>query len=321
MVFYVSFLILFFFHTRIIHTLIRFIYMSFPFSHLRPSQKVVSSHLLGNGQSHGSEDCGCHITENTTLLLEAPALGGVCHDERNLVRGVRGLGLSIGELHLLSVAVVGSDEEDVSLLLATLQNHTNSLVGSLTTNNGGLVHTGVANHVWRSKVVHDERELLLSEALDNLLGNSGSAHFGSLVVRRNTLVGGDEILRLVTGFEREYLLDTTVEEEGDVSVLLGFRNVDLLNVLCTEPLSEHVAHVLRLEGNLEGEVELILGHRNQGDLRKGEVGQGRPVDITQQLSDLTDTIGAVVEEEDNIVICELVSILDVRGRRGGETNP
>lgn len=37
-------------------------------------------------------------------------------------------------------------------------------------------------------------------------------------------------------------------------------------------------------------------------LRVREVGLGRAVDITQQLSDFSNTVGTVVEEEDGVVV-------------------
>lgn len=267
------------------------------------SQKGLARHLLRLGQAHGSQDSRGNVTEDTVLLLEAPSLRSVGHDERHLVGGVAGLGLSVGELHLLSIAVVGSDKQDVAFLLAGVQNLSDSLVGGSAANNGGLVDTGVANHVRGSKVVHDKGELLLCQALGNLVGNSIRRHLGSLVVGRNSLVGGDKILVLVTGLEVEGLFNTTVEEEGDVSVLFSLGNVHLLNVLLSKPLSQDVVHLLRLKSNIKGKVRLVSSHGNElVDLGVGEVGQHGSINIAEELSDLSRTIGSVIEEEDGIVI-------------------
>lgn len=216
-----------------------------------------------------------------------------------------GLGLAISELHLLSVTVVGSDEENVASLLATLKNLANGLVGGLTADDSGVVDTSVTDHVGRSKVVHDEGELLLAETLDNLVGDAIGRHLRGKIVGSDGLVGGNQILGLVASLERENLLDTTVEEEGDVSVLLSLSDVNLLNILLAEPLSENVAHVLGLEGNLERIVDLVLGHGDKGlDLGVLEVRKRRSVDIAKKLGDLADAVGSVVEEEDSIVICK-----------------
>ncbi|KAI6763036.1 hypothetical protein HG530_009016 [Fusarium avenaceum] len=226
------------------------------------------SHLLRLGQTHGGEDGRGDITENTLVaLLEAPTLRVVGHQERHLVCGVAGLGLAVRELHLLGVAVVSSDEKDVALLLTGLEDLANGLVGSLATDNSGLVDTGT---------------------LDNLVGDAIGRHLRGKIVGGDGLVGGDQILGLVTGLEMEGLLNTTVEEEGN-------------------PLGEDVAHVLRLEGNLEGIVALVLGHGDKGlNLGVLEVGERRSVDIAEKLGDLTDTVRSVVEEEDSVI--ELVSV-------------
>lgn len=267
------------------------------------SQKGLASHLLGLGQAHGSQNSRSNVTKDTALLLEAPALRSIGHDERHLVGGVASLGLSIGELHLLSIAVVGSDEQDVAFLLAGVQNLSNGLISGGTANDSGLVDTGVAHHVRGSKVVHDEGELLLCQTLGNLVGNSIRRHLGSLVVCCNGLVGGNKVLVLVTGLEVEDLLNTTVEEEGDVSVFLSLGNVHLLNVLLSKPLSQNVVHLLGLESNIEGVISLVSSHGNElADLRVGEVGQHGSINISQELSDLSRTIGSVVEEEDGVII-------------------
>jgi hypothetical protein len=56
-----------------------------------------------------------------------------------LVSGVAGLGLAIGELHLLSIAVIGGDVEDISLLLAALVDLGNSLVTGLDSNKSRVI--------------------------------------------------------------------------------------------------------------------------------------------------------------------------------------
>ena len=137
---------------------------------------------------------------------------------------------------------------------------------------------------------HNERVLLVSHSLANLVCNTILRHLRGLVVGGNRLVGGDEILIHVTLFEVENLLNTAVEEECDVGVLLGLGNVNLFNALLAEPLSQDVIHALGLEANLEGVVHLVLGHGDKVNLGVGEVGQNRAVDVAKHLSNLADTI-------------------------------
>jgi len=52
------------------------------------------------------------------------------------------------------------------------------------------------------------------------------------------------------------------------------------------------------EGNLEGVVELVLSHGCNSDvLGVGKIWLRGAVDVSEQLSDLSHTIGPVVEEE------------------------
>ena len=194
--------------------------------------------------------------------------------------------------------MVGSDEENVVVLLAGLVDLANGLIGGSNTLDGGLVHTGMANHVRRSEVVHDEVELVLAKTLSHLGTDGSGAHLGVKIVGGNP-GRGDHVANLAG----ELLLNTSVEEESDVSVLLSLSNVALLEVLLAEPLGQDVTHVLRGEGNRKGVVGLILGHGGEGDvLGVGEVGARGAVVVTQELSDLTDTVRTVVEEEDGIIV-------------------
>ena len=182
--------------------------------------------------------------------------------------------------------MIGSDEENVVVLLARLVDLTNGLVSGSDTLDGGLVDTSVANHVGRSKVVHDEVKLALANALGHLSTDLRGAHLGVKVVGGN-LGRRDH----VTDLSRELLLNTTVEEESNVSVLLSLGNVALLEVLLAQPLGEDVTHVLRREGNGEGVVGLVLGHGGEGDvLRVREVGKRGAVVVTQKLGDFTNTV-------------------------------
>lgn len=173
--------------------------------------------------------------------------------------------------------MIGGDEESVAALDALLVDLANCLIRLGDTLDGGLVDTSVANHVGGSKVVHDELELALLDALANLFGNTHGAHRGLKVVGSNTR-RGDHVTVLVL----ELLLDTAVEEEGNVSVLLSLGNVALSDTLLAKPLGQDIAHLLRREGNGESVLRVVLGHVGEGDvLRVGEVRLGRAVEVAE----------------------------------------
>ena len=52
---------------------------------------------------------------------------------------------SLGVKHLLGVSVIGRHTQDIAGLLASIVNGLDSLVGSSDGNDGGIIHTGVAN--------------------------------------------------------------------------------------------------------------------------------------------------------------------------------
>ena len=99
------------------------------------------------------------------------------------------------------------------------------------------------------------------------------------------------------------LFDAAVEEEGDVRVFLGLGDVALPHGQPGQVLGEHVAHVLGGEGDGEGIVGFVLGHGADGDVAR--VGEGRfraAVDVAEELGDFAHAVGAVVEEEERIVV-------------------
>jgi len=194
--------------------------------------------------------------------------------------------------------VIGSDHENVTVLLACLVDLTDGLVGSSNALNGSLVHTGVANHVGRGEVVHNEVEFVLANALSHLGTNTGSAHLGVKIVGGH-FGGGDHVADLAG----ELLLNAAVEEESDVGILFSLSDVALGTILLAQPLGKDITHVLGRERNGEGEVGLVLGHGGDGNvLRVGEVRSRGAVVVTQQLGDLTNTVRTVVEEEDGVIV-------------------
>ena len=61
--------------------------------------------------------------------------------------------------------------------------------------------------------------------------------------------------------------------------------------------------MLGSKGDREGIVRFILGHGRDGDIGGiGKVGFGAAVDVSEELSDFPDSIRAVVEEEQGVVV-------------------
>ena len=73
------------------------------------------------------------------------------------------------------------------------------------------------HHIWRGKVAHDKLVRSLFNLLCDFLRHAVCRHFRLLVVGGN-FGAGDEL----AVFTIKLLLDTTIEEEGYVSILFGF---------------------------------------------------------------------------------------------------
>lgn len=119
--------------------------------------------------------------------------------------------------HLLGISVIGSNAKNVASLFTCVVNSLDSLVGSSNSNNSSVVITSMTNHVGRSKVAHDEFVFARFDNFGDLVGDTLDAHLGLLVVSSD-LGRGDHVSFLAL----ELLLDTSIEEEGDVGVFLGF---------------------------------------------------------------------------------------------------
>jgi hypothetical protein len=124
---------------------------------------------------------------------------------------------SVGVQHLLGISVIGSNAKNVTSLFTSVVNSLDSLVGSSDSDNSSIVITSVTNHIRRSKVAHDELVVASLDDFGDLVGDTLDTHFRLLVISSD-LGGGDHVSLLAL----ELLLDTTVEEEGNVGVLFGF---------------------------------------------------------------------------------------------------
>ena len=125
--------------------------------------------------------------------------------------------------HLLAVSVIRADKQYTVRLLYSLNSGSHALIHGLYRGNGCRDHTGMANHIRVCKVDDDHIILAGTDCFIQLRTHFGSAHLRLQVIGCNR--GGlheDTILILVG------LLDTAVEEEGYMRVLLCLGKSKLL---------------------------------------------------------------------------------------------
>jgi hypothetical protein len=118
--------------------------------------------------------------------------------------------------HLLCVTVISGDGDLVSGFHTSVVDGLNGSIGSGDGLDGGIEITGMSDHIGRSKVAHDKLVLARLDRLGDRVGYSLCVHLGLLVVSGH--LGRRDHDSFFTG---ELLLDTSIEEEGDVGVLFG----------------------------------------------------------------------------------------------------
>ena len=155
----------------------------------------------------------------------------------------------------------------------------------------------MADHVAVGKVQNDDVVLAGLDALDALARDLVGAHLGLEVVGRD-LRGRDEYA-VLAGIR---VLDAAVEEERDMRVLLGLGDAQLGHAHLAQILAKAVFHADARKGDehvRHGRVILgvaDVGEREELALEAVERG------VDERARDLAGAVGAVVEEDDRIVV-------------------
>ena len=199
--------------------------------------------------------------------------------------------------HLIDVAVVGSDQALAAHLEDGINDLAYAVVGSLDGLDSSLEYAGVAYHIAVCEVEDNNVVLAGQDALYAFLGNGRLAHLRLEIVGCN-LRGRDQRTILA----RVLLLNTAVEEERNVGVLLGLGNAELGHAQIGDIFAERVLQALRLEGNFYARNgSVILRHADVVDLRLYALKAGE-LRINERTGDLTRTVGTEVCEDDRVVV-------------------
>src|SRR2546421_10503296 len=196
------------------------------------------------------------------------------------------------------IPMIGSYEEQISFLLASFIDLANLFVRGCYTHDGSLVYASMTYHVGGCEVVHQEFELLLANSLAQFVRHAFCTHWRIQIVCCH--FGTGDKLSLLTS---ELFLHSAIEEKGDMSVFLGLSNVALLEALLAEPFRQHITHMLWWKGNGERVVGLVLSHGGDAVvLWVRKVRLRGAVNVSQQLGDLSYSVGAVVEKEQSVTV-------------------
>ena len=148
------------------------------------------------------------------------------------------------------------------------------------------------------------------DPLDHLVGDDVGAHLRLHVIGRN-LGRGDQRAVLA----RVGLLDAAVEKEGDVRVLLRFRNPQLGEALVGDVLAEGVVEALRLEGHLDvRHRHIVLGHADEEDVLLAALAlKALEVRVHEGPGQFARAVGTEVVEDHRIAVAD-TRVLEADGR-------
>ena len=200
--------------------------------------------------------------------------------------------------HLVGIAVVRGDDCRAALLQNCVNNLTYAVVNRLNRLYCRVKYACVTYHVAVCKVEDDHIVLAALNCGNDLLCNLVRAHLGLQVVGCNRRrFNEDPVLAFV------YLFNAAVEEEGYMSVLLGFCDSELFHAEARDILAHCVGKSLRLERNLNvGHGRVILRHANVGEGEEAVSSlKAVKVGVNQRAGDLTRAVGTEVVENYTVV--------------------
>ena len=211
-----------------------------------------------------------------------------------------GVGRAILVHCVICITVVCNNNHLVAILLCRLHNLRNALVNSLHSLHDCIVDTGVANHITISEVQADKVVLLLIESINQLISNLVSAHLGLEVVSCNLGRSNEDTILTI-----ELLLTATIQEEGNVSVLLGLGDAQLLQTERRNVLTDSVIYVLLIEEDVQTlEVCIVRSHTAVVE-RQSVHTLCRHILLCQRNGNLARAIITIIKEDNHIVSLDL----------------
>src|SRR6266478_5304446 len=157
--------------------------------------------------------------------------------------------------HHFSIAVVGSDQYGAALGAYRELNSAQTRVHSFYGLDGWFDLARVANHVGIGEVDNEDIEGSVFNGLHHNLGNSRGTHL------RFEVVGGDfRRGHQVTVLARKWLLDSSVEEVGHVSVFLSLRHAQIAHFGMGHDIGQDVIERLRRDDYRQAEVFVVSRH-------------------------------------------------------------
>ena len=213
---------------------------------------------------------------------------------------------------VVGITVVSDDDYFIIVSLSRFYSVLHTFVDSNDCLFDSWVDTSVTYHVTVSIVHYDEVELLSTDSFYQLILHFVSAHFRLQVVssylwRRNE----DTFFVIVRSFT------TTVEEEGYVSVLFSFSDVELSLAVSSEVFAQSILNVFLVEEDVNTlERCIVRSHAVELQVLDSHHALFRHIFLSQYDSQFLRTVVTVVEEDhyvaflDSTVYSRIVDWLD-----------
>ena len=234
-----------------------------------------------------------------TVLYALDLVAGIDNDELYRVERVGCVRSAVIVNCVISIAMVGGDENHVVVLDGLGNDLLDAAVNASDSGADGVVNSGVADHVAVRVVQDDEVFLVGVDSFNELLGYDRSAHLRLEIVcrhlwRRNQ----DSVLVLERSFA------AAVEEECNVSIFLCFGNAELVESCLRYDFTEGVLDNLLVEEDMEAlECSIVRSHAAVIEIRNDVHSLLRHVLLGEHCGDFTCAVIAEIHEDNGVCNC------------------
>ena len=223
--------------------------------------------------------------------------------------GVRPAGHGVA--HHLGIAVVGGHQHRPADMLDRALEPSEAAVDGFDGGDGGGELAGMADHVGIGVVHHREIESAALDRRHQLVGHLIGRHLGLQIIGCDLGRGDQDALLAGEG-----PLLPAVEEEGDMGVLLGLGDAQLVLAGSCQKLAQRVAQILGGEQHGMETVQLgrVFAHAQSG----GEAGaplalEAREIGIEEGRHELAHPVGAEIGHQQPVAVAHAVIAADRRG--------
>ena len=211
--------------------------------------------------------------------------------------------------HHFEIAMIGGDDHGTTSIIDRGADFTEGMIDRLGRFQCGFEDTGMANHVWVGNVADDQIKGARSDRGSELGGEFRATHLRLQVVGRDSRRCDQH-----TFFTWERIFAPTIEEEGDMRVLLSLGDAQLLHSARGNHFWQGVGHALRrIRDRRHRQVCSVFGQADVGrQMDRTRSRETVEVFTNERPCQFTRTVGAEVEEHHRIAIGKPRAIADDR---------